>query len=129
MNIMTLIGIALVSVVAIVLVKQVKPEIATVLTIGVGVLIISLVLQQVFDIVYAFYDLSSQAGVDKTAFSRIVKIVGIGYLCEFANNICQDADCKSIGAKILFGGKIAIAIVALPVIKDLLTLLMGMLQQ
>lgn len=129
MNVTTLIAVALIAVVAIVLVKQVKPEIATVLTIGVSVLLVSMVLQDVFDVVYAFYDLSEQAGVDALAFRRVIKIVGIGYLTEFANNICQDADCKSIGSKILFGGKVAIAVIALPVVTELLSLLIGMLQQ
>ena len=60
---------------------------------------------------------------DKSIFSNILKIMGVGYLAEFANNICIDGDCKSIGAKIIFAGKIAIMILALPIIKTLVNLI------
>lgn len=122
-----IIAIALVGVVAIVLLRQLMPEYATIFSIAIGVVCITLILEDLFEVVYMFYDLSEVAGVDKQSFSAVVKIIGIGYLTEFCNGICVDSGCKSIGDKILFGGKVAIMLVALPIVVNLMELIIGLL--
>jgi stage III sporulation protein AD len=127
MDITKIIVIALVGVVAIVLLRQLQPELATVFSIAIGVICVTLILNELFDIVYVFYDLSEVAGVDKQSFSAVIKIIGIGYLTEFCNNICIDAGCKSIGDKILLAGKVSIMLVALPIITQLMNLVVSLL--
>lgn len=120
--------IAILSVVGIVVVRQLKSELAVPLTIGVAVVIVSMLCDELFDLIYAFYDLSREANIDSEAITCVVKIVGIGYLAEFTNNICVDANCKSVGDKVLLASKIAILFSALPmvdklfgIIKDIVT--------
>ncbi|MCM1043839.1 MAG: hypothetical protein NC350_06540, partial [Corallococcus sp.] len=86
------------------------------------------VMDEIFEVVSAFYNLSEKAGIDNQSFSAVIKIIGIGYIAEFCNSVCVDANCKTLGDKVLFASKIAIVLVALPAINQLLSLLMGLLQ-
>ncbi len=68
---------------------------------------------------YTFYNFSQQANIDNEAVTCVIKVVGIGYLAEFTNNICVDANCKSVGDKVLLASKIAILFCALPMVDKL----------
>lgn len=111
--------LALVSVVGILLVRQLKPEFALPLTIGVSVVILIMLCDELYQVVYTFYDFAEDASIDSEAISCVIKVVGIGYLAEFSNNLCVDANCKSIGDKVLLASKIAILFCALPVVEKL----------
>lgn len=123
MDVIRVVGIATLSLVAIVLVRQVKPELSLVLTVAVSVVLVFCVLDELFDVVYTFYSVADSTGVDSSCFSGVLKIVGIGYLGEFCNNVCVDANCKSVGDKVLFASKIAILAVALPFVNQLVEFL------
>ena len=123
MDVIKIVGVAIVSLVAIVLVRQVKPEISLVLTVAVSVVLVFCVLDELFEVVYTFYSVADNTGVDASCFSAVLKIVGIGYLGEFCNNICVDSNCKSVGDKVLFASKIAILTVSLPFINQLVEFL------
>lgn len=127
MDIVRIISIAIVSTVAVVILRQVNKELAMVLTIASTVLLVFVVLDELFDVVYSLYELADSTNIDNSVLTSVLKIIGIGYLVEFANNICTDAGCKTIGDKVLFCGKIAIVLVALPIIEELVTLLLGMI--
>lgn len=120
-------ALAVFSVIVIVMVRRVNPEIATVLTVAASVVCVFAVMDKLFDVAYSFYDLSEKAGVDKQSLDAVVKIVGIGYVGEFCNGICVDAGCKSVGDKVLFASKIAIVAVSLPIINDMMALLLGLI--
>lgn len=117
--------IAILSVIGIIVVRQLKSELAVPLTIGVAVVIVSMLCDELFDLVYTFYDFSKEANIDSEAITCVVKVVGIGYLAEFTNNICVDANCKSIGDKVLFASKIAILLCALPMVDKLFNVIKG----
>lgn len=111
--------LAILCVVIIVIVRQLKSELAVPLAIGVTVVIVSMLCDELFDLVYAFYNISQEANIDSEAITCVIKVVGIGYLAEFTNNVCVDANCKSVGDKVLFASKIAILFCALPMVDKL----------
>ena len=119
---MSILQISIVSIVAIaviLVVKQFNKDITLVISIGIGVLILISVCDQLYDVVYAFYDISNQAQVDSQSISCVIKVVGIGYLAEFANNLCLDTGNKNIGEKVLFASRIAIMLCVLPILQNL----------
>lgn len=117
--------LAILSIVGIVVVRQLKSELAVPLTIGVAVVIVSMLCDELFDLVYTFYNFSQEANIDNEAITCVIKVVGIGYLAEFTNNICVDANCKSVGDKVLFASKIAILFCALPMVNKLFDIIKG----
>ena len=50
----------------------------------------------------------------------LLKILVIGYVTQFASELCKDAGAASIGGKIETGGKLLIIAAALPVFSSLL---------
>ena len=106
-------------------VRKQQQEIAVVVGVVAGVVLVGAVCDGLFDVVYAFYNLSESAGVDSQSFGCVVKVVGIGYLAEFGNGIACDAGCKSLGDKILLAAKVAIVGCALPIVTSLFDLLKG----
>ena len=88
MDLLKILAIAIVSIIAIVIIRPVKPEIAIILGVGSTVLIILLIADDLFEVVYSFYSIAEKTNVDKSLFSRVIKIIGIGYLSEFGNTIC-----------------------------------------
>lgn len=111
--------LALLSVVGIIIVKQLKPEFVVPLSVGVSVVILTIICDKLYEVVYAFYSFSKDAQIDSQSISCVIKVVGIGYLAEFANNVCSDANCKSIGDKVLLASKIAILFCVLPIVEQL----------
>lgn len=118
--------LALLSVVGIALVRQLKPEFALPLTVGASVVLLLAVCDALYDVVYTFYNFAEQANVDSEAIGCVIKVVGIGYLAEFSNNLCVDANCKSVGDKVLLASKVAILFCALPVVEKLFGLILGL---
>ena len=128
MSIVQIVIVSIVAIVSIMLVKQFNHDIALPISIGVGVLILISVCDQLYDVVYAFYDMANQALVDSEAISCVIKVVGIGYLSEFSNNICLDTGNKTIGEKVLFASRIAIILCVLPILQNLFDIIKGFLQ-
>ncbi len=108
------------------MVRQLKPEFAVPLTVGVSVVLLLMICDALYDVVYTFYDLAEKTNVDGEAIGCVIKVVGIGYLAEFSNNICVDVNCKSIGDKVLLASKIAILFCAMPIVRRLLETIIGM---
>ena len=66
---------------------------------------------------------SKLTGVENGLVKILLKIVGIGYLTEFAAGILQDFGAPGVADKIVLGGKLTIVAVSLPLIFRVLTVL------
>jgi stage III sporulation protein AD len=122
-----IIGIGLITSIAVLVVKQVKPEIAIIITIT-GSLIMLLMLVEMLTSVMSVFDLLvTKTGIDKQLFSSILKIIGVGYITEFSANICSDTGNSSIADKILLSGKVIILVLALPIITALIDIVVGIM--
>ena len=120
--------LAILSIAGIAVVRQLKQEFAMPLTIGVSVLLLLMICDELYNVVYTFYNFADTANIDNEAISCVIKVVGIGYLAEFSNNVCVDANCKSIGDKVLLASKVAILFCAMPVVEKLFSVIMSLVQ-
>lgn len=127
MDFLKIVAIAIISAMLISLLKQSKPEIAVLLGVAVGIIVVILVVDELYEIILSFYNIAEISGIAGDVFALVLKIVGIGYLAEFSASVCADSGCNSIGDKILFSAKIVIMILALPIIKDLFLLIVEIL--
>ena len=108
--------------VVIVLLRPTYPEVAMLTGVATGVVLLLMVADSLFDVVHAFYEIAQATQIDSDLFASVLKIIGVGYLTEFAANVCTDAGSKSVGDKILLGGKVTILVLALPVVKALINI-------
>lgn len=118
--------LAILAITGIAVVRQLKPEFAVPLTVGSSVILLLMICDALYDVVFTLYDFADRANVDSEAIGCVVKVVGIGYLAEFSNNVCVDSGCKSIGDKVLLASKVAILFCALPIVERLFDLIIGL---
>ena len=128
MNIIRIILFAIVIVIAIALVKQIKPEFTVFLVIAGSLIILGYILNWFTPIINAIEQITSLTGISNVLIQNILKIVGIGYLTEFAANICIDSGNNSIADKVQLAGKTFILIVSLPILTQLIEIISGLLQ-
>ncbi|RJQ26088.1 MAG: stage III sporulation protein AD [Peptococcaceae bacterium] len=127
MEILQIAGIGLVATVLVVIVRQQKPEMALLLSIGVGITLFLLVLGKVIGVIDVLRDLSIQAGISIIYLGVILKIIGIAYIADFGAQICRDAGEGAVAAKIEFAAKVLILVLAVPILVALLQSLLGLL--
>lgn len=127
MDIYKIVLIGIIATVVIVLIKDLKSELSVVIALAAGVIMLIMILTALSDVVSAFYQIADKSGVSDGLFFSLLKIIGIGYITEFAANICEDAGSKSISGKILLGGKVAIMVVALPIVQALIDIIVSIL--
>ena len=121
MAIIKVISIAFVGLLAVGVLKEIKPSLAAVAGIVTGLIIVYSLLDEFTYIVESFRQLSVIAEIDDALIKTIIKIIGIGYLTEFSAGIAEDYGSQSIAKKIEFGGKVCIAVLAVPVITGLIS--------
>ena len=121
-----LVGIALVGGIITVYLKTINPELAMMSLICTGIIIVVTAftyLSETFDL---FRKIAEISNVDQTLLKIIIKIVGIGYVIEFAAGILEDFGVKSIADKLVFAGKIIILTVSVPIFSALINILVGL---
>ena len=127
MELIKIIGVGLITSIAILVVKQVKPEIAIVITITGSLVMLLMLVEMLSSITGVFDILVNKTGIDKELFTSILKIIGIGYITEFSSNICIDSGNTTISDKILLAGKITILVLALPIITALVDIIVSIM--
>ena len=127
MDIFRVIGIALVTTFAIILLKPTKPEVAALVSVIGGILVIMLFVESLQTIIENIARIVQGTGIRSELFSALIRIIGIGYLTEFASNICDEAGNSAMARKVTIAGKILILILALPIINNLIDVVVGVL--
>lgn len=126
MEIIKVVGFAIISVVLIVLLQEQRKEMALLLTIVAGICILLFAISKVTPIIDMLNSLIDGSGINKEFLVIILKITGIAYLVEFGKNICIDAGQSAIGTKLEIAGKIIIVSLSLPLIATLVNVLSGL---
>ncbi|MDR3318353.1 MAG: stage III sporulation protein AD [Clostridiales bacterium] len=127
MEILKIIGVGLIAAVSFVALRDAKPEIAF-LTAAAGCVIIALMLiDYLVEIIVTLTGIAGKVGLDGAIISSILKIIGIGYITEFAAVLCEDMGVRSVADKISLGGKIIIMFLSLPIFTALINLITGLL--
>lgn len=124
MDIFKIIGIGIITVICVVILKQVKPELSVFVSIAGSIAIILIILNTVGDVFGGYRQVIDKTGLNGGVFSCVLKVIGIGYLVDFAGGICADAGVSSIADKILLGGKILILVMCMPVINNLIEIVL-----
>ena len=119
MDIFKIIAVGLITTVCVVILKQVKPELCIFVGIAGSLVIIFLILQSL----NVVKSLLEKTGMKTGLLLCVLKVIGVGYLVEFASGICVEAGVKVVADKILFAGKILILIMCLPVFENLIEII------
>ncbi len=132
MNTVKLCGIAIISVMLIVTLKQLRPEFSSIMAIGTGIILFSCALtcfSPATDLLGTFAD-----GMSGEAFENfsphigiMIKSLGVGMLAQSTADICRDSGESSIASKIELIGKAEIFVMSIPLITELLDITRGLM--
>lgn len=127
MEILKIVAIGIITTIAVLIVKQTKPEIAVLVGLAGSLLIFFELVNLISSIFSVFNSVIVKTGVSNDLFSILLKIIGVGYLTEFSASICADSGNSSIADKIMLGGKVLIMVLSFPIFTSILEIVLGLL--
>ncbi|MCF8009740.1 MAG: stage III sporulation protein AD [Clostridiales bacterium] len=120
MEIISIVGLAMVAAVMGVMLRQSKPEMAVILSIVVGIVIFTVILGKIGSVFDILRQLAAKAEISNIYLGTILKIVGIAYIADFGAQICRDAGEGAVATKIELAAKIIVLVLAVPIVVTVL---------
>ncbi|HLV09093.1 MAG TPA: stage III sporulation protein AD [Halanaerobiales bacterium] len=127
MGIMQVVGFAVLAVILIIVIRQERPELAFLLSMLTGMVILIMVIEKVGVVIELLTQLAHRAEVDLIYFNTIIKIIGIAYIGEFGAEITRDSGEKALASKIEMAAKVLIMITAIPIMLSLIESIIGLI--
>ena len=128
MQIFQLVGIAIITAVAALLLKGTKPELAFAVTIAGGIILLLFAFELFKGSLTIFQKITDITGIESSIVKILLKMVGIGYLVEFSAGILNDFGQSNLGDKLVFCGKIIVLVLAVPILESVLNLIVKLLE-
>ncbi len=85
-----------------------------------GALVFLSIAGQLQTVLQSLMTMSEQAGVNVIYLTTIFKIIGIAWLSEFFCQVCRDTGSNALAVKMEFAAKVAILLLAFPVLMAVL---------
>lgn len=127
MSAVELTGFAILAVVLLAVLRPMRPELAVLLTLGAGAVILLSLLPLIQRIIELLTTLAQRGNVPSLYLETILRIVGIAYIVEFGSQVARDAGEGALAAKVELGGKILILSLALPILLSVVQLVVRLL--
>ncbi|EQK43800.1 MAG: stage III sporulation protein AD [Paraclostridium bifermentans] len=127
MDVMKLVGLALISTILCLIIKKDRPEMAMFIGILTGIMILLSVTYKFNFIIESINELANKANIPTMYISLIIKLIGIAYLMEFAIQICKDCGEGNIAAKLEFGGKIIVMTMSFPILISIVDMILNLI--
>lgn len=120
-------AIAVAAALCAVVVKKSTAELAMVLALAAGVLLLTLSAGALERVRALMVGLSEAAGISPAILAPVLKTVGIAMLTKIAAELCRDAGEGGISACVEMAGAAAALVVALPLLQSVLSMVTGLL--
>ena len=127
MQIIKVIGVGLIGALVAGLLRQEKSELYIFAVIAGGALILIIILSSLTEVIVQFGMLVGKSGVDESLFAGVLKIIGVGYITEYASALCTDYGVSSIANKLQLAGKVTIFFMTMPILSNLVDVISAML--
>ena len=102
------------------LMKQTRPEYSVLITLAVGLLILSLAVGKISYLFEAVSEIRRRIPVDGEYLTTLVKMIGITYIGQFSADICKDAGYGATGSQIELFCRLSILMLSMPILLALL---------
>lgn len=119
MNLISIIGLSIISAAICVLFSQYKPEYTMFISLICAVLIFGLIIVNLSDAFNIMNMLLDKIQISNKYTEIIIKSLGICYITQLASDSCSDAGQTTIANKVELAGKVSIILISLPLFLDL----------
>ena len=114
-----LIGFCLLAAVMVMLLRQMNPQIAALLSVAFGAMVVSLVLPSIRSYVETIRTFLASLSLEAEYYRVMLKAMGIVLVTQLAIQVCRELEAPSIAQKAELCGRVALLGVALPVFVSL----------
>ena len=126
-DILKIAAIAIIAAICAVVVKKNVQELGLVLALMAGVLILSYALGAVQSVKDVLDTLADTAGLSPAILSPVIKTVGIAIITHVSAEVCRDAKESGIASFLETAGAACALFVALPLVRAVLDMVVGLL--
>ncbi len=126
-DIVKIAAVAVIATLCALTVKKQAPELATVLTITAGALILAQVFGAVGQARALMDELAELSGLSPAVVAPVIKTVGVAIVTKLAASICRDAGESGVAAAVETAGSVVALAVAIPLLRMVLSLITGLL--
>ncbi|MBR3844369.1 MAG: hypothetical protein IKM39_02555 [Clostridia bacterium] len=116
MSVFTVLGIAMFLVTAGVLLRGHQPVLGICLSVAGGMFLLLGCVNDLVEITARLEDLIAKTQTEMAFFRILLKALGICYICQFAGDLCRDAQETALAGYVELAGKITVVGLSLPLI-------------
>lgn len=127
MEIFKIAAVALVTAFCVVTLREVKSELAMLVGLAGGVIVLLSVVDYFTNIFSVVATIAKRAGLATSVVTLLFKVISVGYVTEFSASVIEDVGMPSLADKVTLAGKLIIVSVSLPVVVKLFEFIAGML--
>ncbi len=120
MSIFQILGCGFLVLVLWLVLQQYKSSVSVFVVTAFGAIVFLNIAGQLQNVLQILMRLSEQAGVNVIYLTTVFKIIGIAWLTEFFCQVCRDAGSSALAVKVEFAAKVAILLLAFPVLTAVL---------
>lgn len=128
MNVLKLSGILLLSLLLLLLLRELKVRHTALFTLGAALFFLACSLTELWDVFSLISSFGEMSG-EEEYFKVLLKALGIGVVTGFLSDFCRDLGENTLSRAAELCGKSAILTLSLPILKDFLALLSASLSQ
>ncbi len=127
MNIISVCGFCIASVIACKAVESDNREIKQLLVLAVSVLLFISAAGFISQLLSVLSSLFDSAKISDVYIKIIFKCLGIAYISKFASDYCKDCGENTIASQVILVGKISVVVVSMPLLKAFTALVKGLI--
>lgn len=127
MDILAVIGIALIAAFLSIILKQTRPEFALLASLAAGIAILLLICTSLMPVVDIISQMMEETGLSYEYGQIIFKALSICIITQLASDTCKDAGENAIGSKVELAGRVAILIISLPLFTQVIEIVKSIL--
>lgn len=114
---------SLITILLSVVIKQKSQEFSMIINVVGGLIVVVFCFDKLAEIINYYSTVTSSVNIDSDIIKTALKIICVGFLTEFVSDLANDFGNTSMASKVVFGGKVIICVITLPIIKELFSLL------
>ncbi len=122
-----IVGIGIALTVVLTFLRERYPAVAVQLMMAFVVGVFLLLMPSLGRVVSVFAELGERARVNASYVDAVLRVIGVAYIASFGAQVCKDAKEEALASVIELGGKVIIALLALPVLTGILDTLLRLL--
>lgn len=128
MDALRITAVAIMAVCAVLVLKSYRPELAMMVGLIAGIVILAYGINMVSGIADLVNNLLDSYGVDGQGVKSAGKIIGIAYIAQFGADTCRDCGESSLAGKVELTGRLMMVTAAMPLVISTVEAIGGLMQ-